>query len=129
GLEQKTTIMNVGTKQGYKDIYEEAVFKLLDTYGFSKELTYEYVHKYGLDIDEVNFIKEMNKQRERARDARVDNESMHAQSELLTTLKTKSTFVGYQSEKVTTNISAIIAENELLEKAQTNTFVSIILEE
>src|SRR5699024_12487410 len=56
-------------------------------------------------------------------------ESMHAQSELLTTLKTKSTFVGYQSEKVTTNISAIIAENELLVKAQTNTFVSIILEE
>src|SRR5699024_11692060 len=49
--------------------------------------------------------------------------------ELLTTRKTKSNFVGYISEKVTTNISAIIAENELLEKAQTNTFVSIILEE
>src|SRR5699024_5944359 len=83
-----------------------------DTYGFPKELTDEYIQEYGFDIDEVGFKTEMNKQRERARAARVDNESMHAQSELLTTLKTKSTFVGYQSEKVTTNISAIIAENE-----------------
>jgi len=129
GLDRLTTIMNEATKQGKKVISGEDVFKLYDTYGFPKELTDEYVQEYGFDIDDVGFKTEMNKQRERARAARVDNESMHAQSELLTTLKTNSTFVGYQSEKVTTNIAAIIAENELLEKAQTNTFVSIILEE
>src|SRR5699024_1865547 len=84
---------------------------------------------YGSDRDQVVFKTEMHNQRERARTARVDNVSMHAQSELLTRIKNKSTCVGYQSEKVTTNSSAIIAENEILDTAQTNTFVSIILEE
>src|SRR5699024_12585575 len=105
---------NAERKQYKKVISGEDLFKLYDTYGFAKELTDEYVQEYGFDIDEVGFKTEMNKQRERARAARVDNESMHAQSELLTTPKTKITFVGYQSEKVTTTISAIIAENELL---------------
>ncbi len=45
------------------------VFVLHDTYGFPVELTKEIVEKTGFGVDMAGFEKEMNKQRERAREA------------------------------------------------------------
>src|SRR5690625_3621375 len=66
------------------------VFKLYDTYGFPKELTEEYVAEQGFSIDEAGFESEMEKQRERARSARQDVQSMDVQDEVLGSIDVES---------------------------------------
>ena len=58
----------------------KTAFKLYDTYGFPMELTMEIAQESGYTVDKAGFDEEMNKQRERARNAREDAESMSSQS-------------------------------------------------
>ena len=51
-------------------------FKLYDTYGFPLELTCEIAEESGYQVDVQGFDEEMKKQRERARNAREDVESI-----------------------------------------------------
>ena len=45
-------------------------FKLYDTYGFPMDLTLEMVEEQGMALDEAEFHKQMDEQRQRARKAR-----------------------------------------------------------
>ncbi|MCF0112107.1 MAG: alanine--tRNA ligase [Erysipelotrichaceae bacterium] len=72
------------------------VFKLYDTYGFPVELTEEIASERGISIDHEGFKVEMDKQRQRARDAREDEQSMSSQSADLMNFETESTFLGYE---------------------------------
>lgn len=97
------------------------VFKLYDTYGFPMELTEEYAEDDGMTIDIAGFEKEMEKQRERARNARQEVESMQVQNEILTELKDESTFVGYTKVAATGTVVAILQDGkkvDMLEKDQ-----------
>lgn len=73
----------------------EVVFKLYDTYGFPKELTTEIASDQGYTIDEEGFEKEMAAQKQRARDARGELQSMHGQSADLMDFTEESEFTGY----------------------------------
>lgn len=70
-------------------------FKLYDTYGFPLELTKEMAEESGYTIDEQGFDAEMEKQRERARNARDDAQSMSSQSADLMAFTQDSQFIGY----------------------------------
>ncbi len=78
-----------------KTLEGSVVFKLYDTYGFPFELTSEIASESGYTVDEVGFKAEMEKQRERARNAREEMESMTSQSIDLMNFTKESTFVGY----------------------------------
>ena len=56
------------------------VFKLYDTFGFPKELTLEICEEQGIKVDLEEFEKLMKEQRERARTARGDQQSMNKQA-------------------------------------------------
>ena len=71
------------------------VFRLYDTYGFPKELTTEIAEDQGYTIDEEGFEKEMAAQKQRARDARGELQSMHGQSADLMDFTEESEFTGY----------------------------------
>ncbi len=73
----------------------EVVFKLYDTYGYPRELTEEIAQDAGYTIDEAGFEKEMKAQKERARAARGNRQSMHGQSKDLMDFTEESTFTGY----------------------------------
>jgi alanyl-tRNA synthetase len=73
----------------------KTVFKLYDTFGFPVELTQEIAQEKGYDIDMVGFKSEMEIQRNRARNAREDVESMSSQSIDLMNFKEASEFIGY----------------------------------
>ncbi|MEA5017747.1 MAG: alanine--tRNA ligase [Erysipelotrichaceae bacterium] len=73
----------------------EVVFKLYDTFGFPFELTKEIAEEHNITIDEDGFKIEMQKQRDRARKARSDMESMASQSADLMHFDQVSTFSGY----------------------------------
>ena len=75
----------------------EVIFKLYDTYGFPKEMTIESAEEKGIKCDIDGFNTCMQKQKEMARSARDDAESMHNQSVDLLNLDTPFTFTGYDT--------------------------------
>ena len=71
------------------------VFRLYDTYGFPVELTEEYAEEASMTVDHEGFETEMEAQRERARAARQDVDSMQVQGGVLGEIQDESEFVGY----------------------------------
>ncbi len=89
-----------------KDILPaEDMFKLYDTFGFPKELTIEICEENHVKVDMDGFNKLMAEQKERARKARGDRQSMNKQSIDLMNCTLPSAFL-YQSEPVETEIIA-----------------------
>ena len=129
GLERLHEVIELEKAKNSSVIPGEEVFKLYDTYGFPIELTKEYVEDYGFTIDEVGFEAEMEKQRQRAREAREETDSMQVQDDLLTNIKEESTFVGYDEQKVETEIVTIIFNDELVTEAKEGEEVLLILKE
>ena len=70
----------------------ESMFKLYDTYGFPKELTMEICEESGVKVDLEVFEKLMKEQKDRARAARSDAQSMNKQSKDLMDCTVKSEF-------------------------------------
>ncbi len=57
-------------ERGEKTFSGADAFKLYDTYGFPVDLTLEMVEEQGMALDEAEFHKQMEEQRQRARKAR-----------------------------------------------------------
>ena len=76
-----------------KDILNgKDAFMLYDTFGFPIDLTKEICAENNVKVDEKAFNEEMDKQKERARNARSDEQSMHKQSKDLLEFVTPSKF-------------------------------------
>lgn len=77
-----------------KDVLSgEDAFKLYDTYGFPVELTKEICLEANVKVDEEGFKVEMQKQKERARNARGNLQSMNKQAKDLLEFEAHSTFL------------------------------------
>lgn len=107
----------------------EDVFRLYDTYGFPFELTKEFAEDAGLMIDEVGFEKEMENQRERARTARKDIDSMQVQNNVLSELTVESHFVGYDTLSIDAKVEAILTNSEFVTEAKSGQEVQIVFSE
>lgn len=101
----KETVEGLSGK-GEETLSGEAVFKLYDTYGFPVEITRELAESHGLTIDIEGFEKEMDQQRERARQASQIGREGEAAEE---TASTPESFVGYDTLEIPTVIMAIEA--------------------
>ncbi|MDI7740748.1 alanine--tRNA ligase [Lysinibacillus fusiformis] len=104
-------------------------FRLYDTYGFPVELTEEYAAEAGMTVDHEGFEAAMEQQRERARAARADVDSMQVQSEVLANLKQESNFVGYETLQTETKVVAMVANGQIVEVASEGEEVLVILAE
>ncbi len=82
----------------------EVVFKLYDTYGFPVEITQELAGAGGFDIDLDGFEREMEDQRERARQASKIGKDAEVVEEIAAA---PDTFVGYESLEIPTVITSI----------------------
>ena len=129
GLEILSSIIKREEKAGNKVFPGEEVFKLYDTYGFPKELTAEYVEEHGFTIDEHGFETEMEKQKERARNARQRVDSMQVQDTTLSGLDLEDTFIGYDKLETKTTVTAIIHAGEEAQVAKSNDEVFLFLKE
>ena len=92
------------------------IFKLYDTYGFPVELTEEVAHEAGLKVDHSSFEVEMEKQRNRARNARQSEQSMAVQSDVLTNYTTESVFVGYVEHEADAKLNFMLQAGEQVDK-------------
>ena len=103
-------------------------FRLYDTYGFPIELTEEYAEEAGMTVDHEGFENEMEKQRERARAARQDVDSMQVQGGVLGEVKVASEFVGYGTVATESNVVALVKNGEYTDSLQAGEEGQLILD-
>ncbi|PAE11058.1 alanine--tRNA ligase [Niallia circulans] len=106
----------------------EDIFRLYDTYGFPVELTEEYAEEQGLAIDHEGFEKEMESQRDRARKARQEVDSMQVQSGVLGNIKVESEFIGYDQWSTEAQIVALLKNGLEVESAEAGDEIQFILD-
>ncbi|MGG0413093.1 alanine--tRNA ligase [Peribacillus simplex] len=127
GLSILSEVIKKEKEKGGTTIPGSDAFRLYDTYGFPIELTEEYAEEEGMTVDQAGFEKEMDAQRERARSARQDVDSMQIQGGVLGDIKVESEFVGYDQVAVEAKVAAIIKNGELVTEAQEGEEVQVIL--
>lgn len=93
----------------------EVVFKLYDTYGFPFELTQEIAQESGIEVVREDFDVEMNKQKERARNARNAKDSFATQNEELMNFTEESTFIGYDHLSCEGTILALLKDGHMVD--------------
>ena len=108
GLNILYAVIKKEKEQGLSVIPGADAFRLYDTYGFPIELTEEYAEEENMTVDHEGFEKEMEAQRERARAARQDVDSMQIQGGVLGDVKVESEFVGYDQLQVEAQVVAIV---------------------
>lgn len=128
GLSILSEVIKKEKEKGNTTIPGSDAFRLYDTYGFPIELTEEYAEEEGMTVDQAGFEKEMDAQRERARSARQDVDSMQIQGGVLGDVKVESEFVGYDQVAVEAKVAAIIQNGELVTEAQEGEEVQVILD-
>ncbi|MFA5800959.1 MAG: alanine--tRNA ligase [Thermoleophilia bacterium] len=109
-LEQGNAILIQTIEQkkesGGKMVEGGVAFRLHDTYGFPFDLTREMIQDEGLDVDEEEFDRLMEEQRQRARASvkAVGDAERHAMAELGRNARVRTEFVGYGKQELYTSI-------------------------
>ncbi|WP_297519552.1 alanine--tRNA ligase [uncultured Clostridium sp.] len=99
-------------KEGSTILSGERAFKLYDTYGFPLELTEEILEEKNFTVDNAGFDKEMQAQRERARNARGETSYMGADGPVnKIDAKVETIFDGYNKTQMESEI-IILGDNE-----------------
>lgn len=96
-------------------IHGADIFKLYDTYGFPVELTEEIAQEAGFEVDHAGFEREMQAQRQRARNARSNEQSMKMQSSLLKEIDVTSHYVGYTTLETKSPLALLIQDETFVE--------------
>lgn len=129
GLEHLVQVFKDLTDKGEVQVSGKDAFLLYDTFGFPVELTEEYALDAGFETDLQGFSKEMEKQRERARAARSDEQSMNVQSNVLMELNVPSEFVGYTELTTQSSLNTILFEDEFLDEIDSRRKAQLIFDQ
>ncbi len=116
--------------EGKKILTGSLAFRLYDTYGFPLDLTRDILEENGMEVDEEGFGKEMEAQRERARAARTESDSLGWQEELSSRLEgvPATVFEGYTSYRSRARLMAILKDNQIVNQAFEGDMISVILD-
>lgn len=91
-------------------------FRLNDTYGFPLDLTREIAEEAGIKVDIEMFKKELQKQREKAKQDRMSKDISGWEADMFAALDVAATeFTGYGSLKEQTVVLALCENEELLD--------------
>ena len=128
GLAILSDLCAKASAEGKKEISGPDAFKLYDTYGFPFDLTEDYAAEQGMTVDRAGFDAAMEEQRERARAARQETDSMKVQGGPLAEFTDKSEFIGYDQLSAEARIIAIVADNAFVDAAGVDEKVLIVLD-
>jgi alanyl-tRNA synthetase len=114
----------------HKVISGEDAFRLYDTYGFPLELTIEMAAEENLTVDQEGFKLALEKQRQRAREARSKTDYLPAKEALYKTVRERygeTNFVGYDQLVGQACVLAIIKDDRPVREAPPGEEVEVIL--
>ena len=114
-LDGEKHLLDAIEKEG-KTISGETAFKLYDTYGFPIELTIEYAEEHGVSVDQKAFNQELQKQKERSRNARTQKGSMKAQEEAYLNFFEPSKFIGYDTLQSESKVIKVFDQGIVLDQ-------------
>ncbi|OEH84594.1 alanine--tRNA ligase [Desulfuribacillus stibiiarsenatis] len=114
--------------KGVSVIGGQDAFKLYDTYGFPVDLTEDLAEENGFTVDKEGFETYMQEQRERARNARQDENSMNVQGGDLAEFKEASEFVGYSNLNTDSSVLGLFINREKTNFASVDQECQIILD-
>ncbi len=103
-------------------------FRLYDTYGFPVDLIREILEEKNIRLDEEAFVKAMEQQKQRARDARAALGDLGWEADVLSDLQGKSGFVGYEKGQCEAKILAIVKDNQRADSISDGEMGSIVLD-
>ena len=109
----------------------ERAFALHDTYGFPIDLTLEMAAEAGLNVDQTEFRRLMQEQKDRAKaDARAKKGGV-VNTEAYRTLRAagETPFLGFTDLEVPSTVRGIIADGQLVQVARPGDVVEVVLEE
>ncbi|MCC0698324.1 alanine--tRNA ligase [Clostridioides sp. ZZV15-6383] len=133
-IDQGTEILNsyieVLKNEGKTVLNGQEAFKLYDTYGFPIDLTKEILEEEHISVDEEAFNEEMEKQKERARNARGNMDGESWKEDPLSKLESTvdSIFNGYSEIYGEGTVEAIVKDDELVQSAKEGDKISIVLD-
>ncbi|WP_372813035.1 alanine--tRNA ligase [Paenibacillus sp.] len=128
GLAILSELTEKARKEGLTTISGSDAFKLYDTYGFPFDLTEDYASEQGLTVDREGFDRAMQEQRDRARAARQESDSMKVQGGPLADFTVKSEFVGYTDLVTSAKVIAIVHEQQFVDLVGTGETCQVILD-
>ena len=106
-------------KEGKTVLDGEKAFKLHDTYGFPLELTEEILNEQECTVDIQGFDKAMEHQKEMARNAQKNKDTIAWEDNGAELNFDKATqFVGYTERTTTSTIQSIIVDNKQVDKLE-----------
>lgn len=116
GIDIFDKVIHILRKKGKKRIPGSEAFKLYDTYGFPLDLTQLMARETGFSVDTEGFEKEMQLQRQRAREAsvRTYEPSIASENWQVITKGPDSEFVGYTELETEAQIRGIKQDNDRL---------------
>ena len=104
-------------------------FKLYDTYGFPIDLTIEMVEEQGMKLDEAEFHKQMEEQRQRARKAREALGDLGWSGVEFGKDVPETEFVGYDHTTYSdAKVVALVVENEHAEEVMPGVEAIVVLD-
>lgn len=116
-------------EEGKTQISGESAFTLYDTYGFPLELTQEIAEENSLTVDVAGFEAEMEKQKERGRDAHETIDlTVQGSLDKLAERINVTDFVGYTQPTATAKVEVILIGGVSQEEADAGTQIQIVLD-
>ncbi|NJL02365.1 MAG: alanine--tRNA ligase [Spirulinaceae cyanobacterium SM2_1_0] len=105
-------------------------FTLYDTYGFPLELTQEIAEEQGIGVDVAEFEREMERQRDRARQAHetIDLTVQESLDELAASIH-PTEFLGYTASQATAKVEAVLIDGKSVEQAAAGTEIQLVLDQ
>ena len=128
GLGILDEILSKLREEGKNEIPGSLAFKLYDTYGFPIDITSDVAREEGFSIDIEGFEKEMDGQKNRARDAQKSSGGEDSLNIEPFKDKIKTSFVGYTEDACTSRVLAIMSEGRWIDEAEAGNEAGIIVE-
>ncbi len=121
--------LRTASANGKGSIAGSEAFVLYDTYGFPPELTQEIAREHGLGVDMEGFQRELEAQRQRAREAHAFKGGMEVLRSYEDLGAGQVAFVGYQKLSHATQVTAILMGNRPVPHATQGQEVEVVLQE
>jgi alanyl-tRNA synthetase len=128
GLAILSTMIEELKKKGESILSGSNAFKLYDTFGFPIDLTEDFAVEKGISVDRDGFEQEMEAQRERARAARQDVDSMKIQGGVLGEFKEASEFIGYNQLHAEAKVLGLVSGDQFVDLVSAGQECQVILD-